>query len=193
MPRRNIHVWCHATFDIPMLHAMIKAAGYDKTPWHFRSVRDLRTTTMLYGRQEVELEPHEIEHHAMGDCMYQMRWLNEQLNIAARRETVPDWYLDWHVMLDLETLGTDPGGVVKQIGLLLFELGNPSPCKADSVLINVDLWDSIKHGLETNEATMQWWASQPEHTQKLVLQAQPCIGVEEAADQVFDFFERIPR
>jgi len=36
-------VWCHATFDFPILHNAFALLKYSAPPWHYTSCRDLRT------------------------------------------------------------------------------------------------------------------------------------------------------
>jgi len=61
-----------------------------------------------------------------------------------------------HIMLDLETWGTEPGSHLRSIGALLFDpaLG----AIGDTFYVNVAPLPT--YGLTTDYATVQWWAEQ---------------------------------
>ncbi len=65
-------VWCHSTFDIPVLQGAYNAVGQG-IPWSFRNVRDIRTLCDLSGggkRAKVEGDPK--SHDALSDADYQI-------------------------------------------------------------------------------------------------------------------------
>lgn len=64
-------IWSHATFDIPILAAAYRRAGFSNPPWQYRSPRDLRTLYDLAGgRPALEFEG--TLHNALSDAKYQM-------------------------------------------------------------------------------------------------------------------------
>jgi len=64
-------------------------------------------------------------------------------------------------MIDLETLGTLPGSVFKQIGWALFDERRENPI-VESGRIDVDRVDAMREGLTTSQATLHWWERQGE-------------------------------
>lgn len=61
-------------------------------------------------------------------------------------------------MLDIETLGTDPGAVILSIAAVEFDLETGKTGK--EFYSKIQLEDSIKHGFEINPATLKWWLEQ---------------------------------
>ena len=61
-------------------------------------------------------------------------------------------------MLDIETLGTDPGAVILSIAAVEFDLETGKTGK--EFYSKIQLEDSIKHGFEINPATLRWWLEQ---------------------------------
>lgn len=64
------------------------------------------------------------------------------------------------LMIDIETMGTDPGSVITQIGAIPFdretgEMGEP-------FCINVDMVTSVDIGLNIDPKTVYWWFKQSE-------------------------------
>ena len=71
-----------------------------------------------------------------------------------------------HVMLDLETLGTKPGCVIRSIGAVVFTL--------DGVLgaqfyANIDKQSCVDAGLTVDPATEAWWAGQSQEARDALL------------------------
>lgn len=63
-----------------------------------------------------------------------------------------------HCMLDLETLGVEPGCPILSIGAVYWEpttgeLGQEFYC-------NIQISDSLKNGFTPNGATVEWWLTQ---------------------------------
>lgn len=57
------------------------------------------------------------------------------------------------VMIDLETLGTDPGAAILSIGAVAFDCEGIS----DEFYRVVDLGSCQAHGLDIDAATLEWW------------------------------------
>ena len=67
------HIWCHATFDAPVLtvaYAMAKI----KQPWPYREVTDLRTffRDRGFNPRAYDRDPSHVHHSAIGDCKHQI-------------------------------------------------------------------------------------------------------------------------
>jgi hypothetical protein len=78
-------VWGNgATFDISMLEAAYKQAGL-RTPWHFRTIRDVRTMAMIAGDDDrcfnggtvTLIEARGTKHDALVDCLRQVRMVQQ--------------------------------------------------------------------------------------------------------------------
>lgn len=79
-PRQHFNIWCHATFDAPVLENAFKAVGI---PWPFsyRATRDLRT--LQYLSTEMNIPRHGTYHNALDDCLYQISAVQHQIRIMA--------------------------------------------------------------------------------------------------------------
>lgn len=80
-------VWANgATFDISMLEMAYKQAGL-RTPWHFRTIRDVRTMAMIAGDHQpcwtegtiTDIERDGQKHDALVDCMRQLRMIQQTM------------------------------------------------------------------------------------------------------------------
>jgi hypothetical protein len=87
-------VWSNgATFDIPMLEAAYKQEGY-RIPWHFRTVRDVRTMAMIAGDDPrcwnggtvTETEARGQKHDALVDCLRQVRMVQQVWALKVRHD-----------------------------------------------------------------------------------------------------------
>ena len=58
-----------------------------------------------------------------------------------------------HIMIDLETLGVNPGCVVLSIGACVFDRETVS----DTFTVDLDVTDQTNHGLAIEGATLEWW------------------------------------
>jgi len=73
---KDIKLWCHATFDEPVLSNAYNKAGVIE-PWHFRGVRDLRTIVDLANYDVYGNENTGIVHDALDDCKFQIKYTVE--------------------------------------------------------------------------------------------------------------------
>jgi hypothetical protein len=62
------------------------------------------------------------------------------------------------VMLDIETLGVDPGAAIISIGACRFELG--FGWTQEELYVTVDRESCTDHGLHIEEDTLSWWRDQ---------------------------------
>ena len=71
---RTDYLWCHATFDAPILSNLFEAAGM-KAPWGYKNVRDIRTLVDL---TQLNLSDYnwvaEKTHDALDDCRFQIKY-----------------------------------------------------------------------------------------------------------------------
>jgi DNA polymerase III epsilon subunit-like protein len=83
LDKNSINVWCHATFDLPILHTAMNKLEI-RTPYHYAAGKDIRTAVELAGingRDAIKLFPREGEHHtALDDCKHQVKYLVHCLN-----------------------------------------------------------------------------------------------------------------
>ena len=78
-----------------------------------------------------------------------------------------------HVMIDLETLGTQPGSAILSIGAVMFD---PSPeagtsCLGDEFYCVVSKGSCEEAKLEISQATLDWWAKQSPEARKVLDEA----------------------
>ena len=76
-------VWAHATFDFPILMNAYRAISH-KFPFHFRSMRDIRTLVDLSGL-DFDKKKKDKNHNALDDCKYQVEYCVECFK-ALRKE-----------------------------------------------------------------------------------------------------------
>lgn len=75
-------VWCHNTFDAPILGNAIKRCGLN-LPFKYTNWRDIRTLTALanMSKHEVFSESRGGTHHtALDDCLYQINYCVRAMN-----------------------------------------------------------------------------------------------------------------
>ena len=62
-----------------------------------------------------------------------------------------------HVMIDIETLGRDPGCVILSIGAVIFDLNGDI---GESFYEKISVSDSLSKGFTINPDTFNWWLHQ---------------------------------
>lgn len=75
------------------------------------------------------------------------------------------------VSLDLETLGTDPGSVVTQIGAVAFNANDTQAAKSGT-LIRIDPQSALDAGMKVSWATLKWWMNQSEAARSSTVSAE---------------------
>ncbi len=88
-------------------------------------------------------------------------------------------------MVDLETLGKQPGYVVLQIGACAFDIDSPA-LAADSWRVRLE--SSLAHGLEIDPDTLRWWMQQSDEARRNVFGG-PSKPLSAAIDGFLDFLE----
>lgn len=77
-----------------------------------------------------------------------------------------------HVMIDLETLGTQPGSVILSIGAVLFDPNAPvEECLGKEFYCVVSTGSCKEANLEINQDTLDWWDKQSAEARTVIDQA----------------------
>ena len=91
------------------------------------------------------------------------------------------------IMVDIETLGTQPGCVISSIGGVAF---NPRGfITGEEYYNNVDTVDCANRGFFTDPKTVAWWARQSQAAKDHLLPNQ--LPVEQALRNFVDYFTRV--
>lgn len=77
-----------------------------------------------------------------------------------------------HIMIDLETLGTKPGSVIRSIGAVLFDPLDGTIDRGTTFYCNISRESCERIGLTVDAATEEWWASQSDEA-KQALESEP--------------------
>lgn len=80
-------------------------------------------------------------------------------------------------MVDIETLGTEPGCVVLSIGAVRF---SASGGLGEEFYESVDPDSALNYGLEIDPDTREWWARQPEDARAVLHDGHPLTDALEA-------------
>lgn len=78
-----------------------------------------------------------------------------------------------HFMVDLETLGTEPGCVLRSIGIVKFDESNI----LSSFYVNIDRASCEANGMTVSAETERWWAEQSKDAQDALVQDQQDVRV----------------
>lgn len=78
-------IWCHATFDMPLVINMLQKAGYDTSCISFRKTRDLRTICDLANINFDDYPKIGNSHNALDDCRFQIQYCVD----ALKKLTIP--------------------------------------------------------------------------------------------------------
>lgn len=93
------------------------------------------------------------------------------------------------MILDLETLGKEPGAVVLQVGVIAFSYPACEvilPCE-----VNIDIGSSLLAGMTIDKATLDWWRDQQDEARVSVFRGpSEAITLDAAAGKFMDFWER---
>jgi hypothetical protein len=93
------------------------------------------------------------------------------------------------VMIDLETLATQPDSAILTIGAVKFDpfgLDLKEP-KMDSFYVRVDLDSCDRLGLVTSDSTLEWWSQQDKDAQEEAFGTEGRIDIKDAMDQLYKF------
>jgi hypothetical protein len=87
--------------------------------------------------------------------------------------------IDTHVMLDIETLGTEPGSVIFAIAATTFDPNKKYVeikdfDKEDVLLTAIDIEQSLEQGFKVNGNTMHFWLSQPPEASEFLRGMEQC-------------------
>jgi hypothetical protein len=67
------------------------------------------------------------------------------------------------IMLDLETLGTKPGGIILSIGAAQFDLKKGLIDADNTFYENIQISDSVEKGFTITGETIEWWFKQDDN------------------------------
>lgn len=81
----DAHIWCHATFDIPILSHAFEKCG-QKFPVTYRKMRDIRTLMDLADYHPT-IERTGIHHTALDDCIHQVKYCVEAIKKLSSSST----------------------------------------------------------------------------------------------------------
>ena len=75
-------------------------------------------------------------------------------------------------MIDLETLGTQPGSIILSIGAVIFDPTlPPDNCITDEFSCVIDLQSCIEANLTASASTIKWWSTQSLEARKVLIKA----------------------
>lgn len=100
-----------------------------------------------------------------------------------------------HIMIDLETMGTDPDAAILQIGAVAFnapkshdEPPSLGHCGSAQFFTHVNLQSSLDAGLRMDASTVLWWLSQDDAARQAAARSGPgAPPLEDALLQLADF------
>ena len=77
---KSDYIWCHATFDFPIVDNLYHLAGETTRPWDYKRVHDLRTIVSISG---INLHAYnwaeEKTHDSLDDCMFQIKYTTDAI------------------------------------------------------------------------------------------------------------------
>jgi hypothetical protein len=72
-------------------------------------------------------------------------------------------------MVDIETLGTDPGAVILSVGAVTWDIDpNGEAVLGDEFHTSIDSDSAERAGLETDPETVEWWEGQPDTAREIL-------------------------
>jgi len=91
-------------------------------------------------------------------------------------------------MLDIETLGTDPGAVILSIAAVEFDLESGKTGR--EYLWKIDIKDSMKHGFVIDPDTLLWWVGQnPEVFKSNILPDGLTLPIKPVVEDIINVFK----
>ncbi len=90
------------------------------------------------------------------------------------------------LMIDLETTSTKHNAAIIAIGLVKFNLNNPS-VERKSLELLIDENSLTNYDFHTCPETLKWWENQNEDVRNHVFYDQPRVAIEEALDTINEF------
>src|SRR5260370_42586610 len=89
---------------------------------------------------------------------------------------------EYHVMVDLETMGTGHNAAITQIGAVLFTIDGKIHDEYDEL---VALESSMKAGMAVDAGTVKWWMTQDPEAVKMFLEGQK--GAQSLSHVIYSF------
>ena len=93
-----------------------------------------------------------------------------------------------HIMVDIETLGNQPGSLILSIAAMEFSF-DPQK-KGDSFYVKIDVEDAQRHGLKINADTVLWWMKQSEEARQEVINQSNAVPLVDALARFESFANR---
>jgi hypothetical protein len=97
-----------------------------------------------------------------------------------------------HVMIDIETLGTDPGSVIASVGLVRFDpqagVQSAEELLKSSLKVVIDIEESIADGFTVSGSTIKWWFNQSREAQKSTFGGKEQLLPTVALREIISFF-----
>ena len=93
-----------------------------------------------------------------------------------------------HIMLDLETLGTDSNAVVVSISAVEFDLDTGK--QGSDIEIGLNLLEQALNGGIIDTSTLSWWSSQSAKAKSSLLRI-PVLSIDDALDKFNTWIESI--
>jgi exodeoxyribonuclease VIII len=93
--------------------------------------------------------------------------------------------VEYHYMIDLETLGVTPGSVITSIGIVQFDINTGKTIR--EFYRNIDIQSSIDLGFTISGETLKWWLSQPNKADMFV----NTKSLERVLEDVESFFHTV--
>lgn len=96
-----------------------------------------------------------------------------------------------HVMIDLESLGTEPGSVILSISAIQFDIETGKTGKQFHE--NISLKDCLRRGLKIDPGTFFWWMKQSNKSRERLLENEKCTNtVEVVFHNLYHWFQNLP-
>lgn len=101
--------------------------------------------------------------------------INAKKNIPTGHQ---DFNMTTHAMIDIETLGTEPGCVVLSVGAVKFDPFNSETPHAP-MLWKLDIDSQSNKGRIIRDDTIEWWGKQDAHVQEAAFSIDDRVTVED--------------
>lgn len=92
------------------------------------------------------------------------------------------------LMIDLETLGIEPGSIIVQIGAVGFDLEGGEESIGESLNIKIDIGSSLVEGFKTNQNTLNWWSEASQEAKEMVFSGDK-VSIREALTKLSEFIQ----
>lgn len=77
--KNNHQIWCHASFDAPIISTAASKVGLLESPLNYKKIRDIRCLDLLTSVEKIDNTFSNSKHNALGDCQFQARMIANKL------------------------------------------------------------------------------------------------------------------